>query len=401
MIGFRYPIHGRRDDARSSTSHIDHLTSLFRKFVKYLDTADFAAHPENLFNFNYLVKIYILHLGLKCLKIKKKPKRMFMIFTNLKDSPQYKDQTLTLIESAFGYDKKYSFAIDFYPLMSEANAHQQYIYIDNNEVVAHIGVKNKTLKVKSHTYHFNMLGGIAVHPDYRGKGLFKSLLSEVEKQFSKKIVFSLLWSDQIDLYKKYHYYPCLTLNEYAQSSSPTKYPAIKLNQMSQADLKYLKEIYNQSSHLRPVRTDHDWEDLLSITSCDLYLVLKEDKIFNYFFMNKGQDLTGIIHEYGFLNEDILPEISAYGKIWSPLSLKQEHTNLFGAMLKIQNTNFFKDFVSQYCHIDIVSIDDYVDFTFNEQAHSCSVEEFLLGVFGPGRYQEITAPYLFIPGVDSI
>ena len=66
---------------------------------------------------------------------------------NLKDQPEYYQQTLSLIEKSFGYNEKYSFAIDFAPLLDQSNWHHCFILLDEEKknVIAHIALKENIL----------------------------------------------------------------------------------------------------------------------------------------------------------------------------------------------------------------------------------------------------------------
>ena len=68
--------------------------------------------------------------------------------TTLKDSPSLLEETLRLIEKSFHYKKPYTFKEDFAPLMDTSNHHNCFIFTDeNNKVIAHIGMKDKILRV--------------------------------------------------------------------------------------------------------------------------------------------------------------------------------------------------------------------------------------------------------------
>jgi hypothetical protein len=62
---------------------------------------------------------------------------------------------------------------------------------------------------------------------------------------------------------------------------------------------------------------------------------------------------------------------------------------------------FKDFLKTYCQIELLGIDKNVEFNFNNENFQMPISEFLPGVFGPGRFEEIDIPFIFIPGITSI
>lgn len=329
-----------------------------------------------------------------------------MKITNLKESPQFLEKTLKLIETSFEYSPENSFDIDFYPLIEKKNHHNCHIMIENNDVVAHIGVLKKNLLLNSELYPFTMYGGIAVDSKYQGQGKFKELFDYVLTQY-RHTTFSLLWSEKIELYEKFQFIPCVELNQYDyKENNIDSFPHLfeiqqtYLIDLSKEDLEKVKELYQSRKELRVYRSEEDWKSLSNITTAELYLVFQNDQIVNYFIKGKGQDLTDIIHEYGHLNKEQLEIMQEYGTVWSPQKLA-ESTSLFASLLRIEDKDLFKKFINNYTPIEILNIDNQIQFKFGEENYQESFEDFLLGIFGPGRFEEISAPQLFISGLDSI
>lgn len=324
-----------------------------------------------------------------------------MEYTNLKDSPEFVQKTYNLIEESFEYTKENSFNIDFYPLMEKSNHHNCYIYIDDNEVIAHIGVLERSLIVSNKTFNFTMYGGIAVRPSHRGKGLFKTLFHKVLLNFQKS-TFHLLWSEKVELYKKYEFYPCVLLNEFKQHKTPFQEKVIqtKLKDLSSDDYKSVRELYD-NLELRMTRESKHWESIQEISSTELYLVKSDSKVTNYFFKGKGQDLTNIIHEYGVMNKKSLELMRNHGNVWTTFNDSPPSQILCAALLRVGNEVNFKDFINSYTGIEIQEFSKGINFKFSGNNYSFNKEEFLQGVFGPGRFEELKAPFLYISGLDSI
>ncbi len=331
-------------------------------------------------------------------------RKAFMKYTTLKDSPEFFENTIHLIEEAFEYHAPNSFAQDFYPLMNKNNHNNCHILVDGDKVVAHIGSLTRKLKVKEKLYPFTMYGGIAVDMSYRGQGIFKTLFQEV-LELNEHTTFHLLWSDKLDIYKPFGFFPCINQFEYQPQLSETKFhiKECKLKDLSEQEINQLKKIYESSEELRPQRNNTHWNELKAIHSTDLNLIYtkNEDNFSNYFFLNKGQDLTGVIHEYGYIDEDVLKLLQNYGVVWSPKQLSEDPSTLYASLFKIGNNKLFKQFIESYSNIQIESLSDEIQFTFKGESYSFSPSDFLQGVFGPGRFKELNIPYLFIPGMDSI
>ena len=85
-----------------------------------------------------------------------------MDILNLADSPRFIMQTLTLIEQAFEYPSDQQFDTDFYPLFNKDNFQNCFVLVEEDKVLAHIGVKLRKLQVNKQTHLVAMYGGIAV-----------------------------------------------------------------------------------------------------------------------------------------------------------------------------------------------------------------------------------------------
>jgi len=331
-----------------------------------------------------------------------------MTITTLKAVPHLLKATIDLIESSFRYEKPNQFAVDFAPLMDGSNFHNCFILIDENEkVLAHIGVCEK--KILGITVA--MLGGIAVDESHRGKGHFKELFQDVLAEKKSDVAFFILWSDQEELYKKYGFHLCGTQMEIGQSGPATGFTKTKLHTLPSNQLEQIQELYEKSFatiYLTINRSTTDWQVLRLIESTDLYIKEQAGKISDYFFMNKGQDLTGIIFEYGTRGEikDLIKTISPYGKVWLGTDLLDGEAQ-YQFFLAPGDTKIFAQFVALFTNNkinihDINSMKQEVYFYFNQELLSLGTEEFLRGVFGPETFEEFgELKPIFISGLESI
>ena len=331
-----------------------------------------------------------------------------MKITTLKDSPQYIPQTQALIEQAFGYTEGNKFSIDFYPLYNKKNFHNCFIALEDNQVVAHIGCREVAFDLGEHI-PVNMFGGIAVKEEVRGKGYFKKLFQYALEQYSQ-VALSFLWSDKLELYEKFQFYPCLDLNQYSQldsasgSGSGSKYSIeqTKLAILDPNSLNQLAQIYTLSEEIRLVRDTQAWQDLCHIDSAQLYLIKKGDVIVNYFIKNKGQDLQNIIHEYGYLDEEQLPLMRNHGIVWSAIDQNLGQQKLYGSVVKIQDESLFKSLVENISNIKMLELSESeITVQIADEIFTLSQKDFLAGFFGPNHFKEIESEPLFISGLDSI
>lgn len=331
-----------------------------------------------------------------------------MNITNLRATPHLLAATLELIEKSFHYTKANSFSVDFAPLMDKSNHHNCFVLYENEKVIAHIGVcERKILGMP-----IAMLGGIAVEEARRGEGHFNQLLQEVLSEKRSEVACFILWSDQEKLYRKFGFYLCGTQIENALTNSQSNFLKTKLSLLNQEQFAQVQNLYQKSfcHHYTSIqRTPAEWEQLKNITSSDLYIREQEGKISDYFIMNKGQDLSGIIFEYASLNElgSLLNEISGHGKVWSGLHFHDGGEAQYQFFLAPGETKLFARLIGLYTQEQILIRDinpmkQEVYFYFNEELLSLEVEEFLRGVLGPGPFEELgELKPVFISGLDSI
>lgn len=317
--------------------------------------------------------------------------------TNLHTRPDKYHDTIKLIESEFGYNTQFSFEIDFAPLIQKENYKNLFILLENDEVIGHTGLLIKEIVINNNTFHIGLIGGVVIKNSHQGKGLSKRLLEKATN--NTELTFYLLWSDKTDYYKKFDFYPCIQQYQYEQANCENSFQKTDLGPEL---IPYLKELYSNPHEIRLNREDKDWNNILKITSSDLYLKKENDEIKNYFFINKGQDLQSIIHEYHRPEKEMLN----YGYLWTPQLIKNlAPTHQYAALLKINKKDSFQQFIESLTQnkIKMHAIDSHtVDFTFNNNRFQQNIDEFLTGTLGPSRYEELeSCLLLYISGLDSI
>lgn len=332
-----------------------------------------------------------------------------MTITTLKAAPHLLEATLELIERSFHYQTPNKFSVDFTPLMNESNHHNCFVLVENEKVIAHIGVCEKKILGSS----IAMLGGIAVDEARRGEGFFNTLMQDVLAEKKSEVAFFLLWSDQEALYGKYGFYLCGTQIEMMQTPSHQTFFKTKYHLLNQTQKKEIQQLFKNSfavTYTTPERNEPDWKEIEKITSADLFIRGENDKIEAYFFMNKGQDLNQIIYEYATAGniKHLIQEISSYGRVWLGSDLVDPQELQYQFFMAPGDTRLFADFIKTYTKDkmvirDINQIKQEIFFYFNEELLSLESEDFLRGVFGPGIFEEIETVVkpLFISGLVSI
>ena len=340
--------------------------------------------------------------------------KIFPQRSTLKESPSLVGETLQLIEKSFQYTAPQSFSVDFAPLMDPSNHQHCFIYRDETgKVIAHIGAKEKTLSLHGQDHVISLLGGIAVDESRRGEGVFRTLMEDVISELRSDCAFFLLWSDQEKLYKKFGFTLCGAQYEYPMTPGPsttfekTKYSALPATEKEQVQNLFSASF--ASVYLTPTRTEKDWGLLERMDSADLFVKRSNGEIGAYFFMNKGQDLPGIIYEYGSTGslEALVQELRTIGTVWTGVPISETNTQQFQFMLSPADRKLFAAFVRDYTREkfllrDINLIKGEAFFDFNDETLSLEIPEFLRGVLGPGTFEELEElTPLFLSGIDSI
>lgn len=333
---------------------------------------------------------------------------------SLKEKPSYLEKTLQLIENSFNYQSPYSFEIDFAALIDQSNHHNCFVFIDENEnILAHVGVKDRVIKINDTLFTISMLGGIAVDEKHRGQGHFQTLIQDVMAEKRSDTALFLLWSDQEKLYNKFGFHLCGGQYELSEIKSDIKeFKKTTYSQLSSDHQQQIQNLYQSSfekTYLTSNRNIEDWKLIEKITSSELFIKEINGKIISYFFKGKGQDLTDIIHEYGTINEiaSVLKEARAFGKVWTGAPFIEDGQEQYQFMSAIGDKKLFADFIRAYTKEIIIvrevnPIKQEVYFDFNGETIVLNSEEFLRGIFGPAPFEELgEIKPIFISGLDSI
>ncbi|MFY7992929.1 MAG: GNAT family N-acetyltransferase [Bacteriovoracaceae bacterium] len=333
------------------------------------------------------------------------------IQTTLKNKPQLMGPVLSLIESNFGYESSFKYKEDFAPLMHESNFEHCHLSLgENDEIIGHVGVLLRKISVLDHEYTLAMLGGIAVNEKFQGKGYFKDLINHVIQTYESQVSGFLLWSDLHEMYKKFGFSLCGT-QFVLSSESPTIVDIEKTtySKLSSDEKKEIQHLYRngfQKHYLTLNRSEDEWKKIELIKSANLFIQRKEEKINGYFFQNKGMDLQNIIYEYGHSEDFVgwLKDISALGEVWSGV-LDEEAEVQYQFLFRpaSQFTDFVKTYTREMIHLQKIDYDkDTVTLMLIDEELELHLDDFLTGLFGPGRFDEVSyLPPLFISGLDSI
>ncbi len=340
-------------------------------------------------------------------------------YTTLYERPEYFNQVIKLIENEFGYTEKHSLKIDFAPLFKKENFKNLHIALYNDELVGHVGAKSKTIGPMSNNVPACLFGGLTISKKYQGKGHFRNFFEYVMDLYEEDHAIFLLWSDKIDLYRKFDFVELGVIIQTPgieeKSFSHKSFKKDKLKNLSEQQFNQIKEIYKKEFEDKLVtilRSNEDWEDIKNISSIDLHYQEENDVITSYILEGKGHDLQNTCHEVCISNKELLSEIANENKIWLYIdqlgqdSIPDNTDVIYGTLLKIANHHSFSSYVEKIGDkkIDIQGYSqDMLQIFLDDKEYHLYKEDFLRGIFGPEFVTEFgeSIPPIFISGADSI
>jgi hypothetical protein len=343
--------------------------------------------------------------------------------TTLSQNPEYFEEVIRLIEEEFHYSSQHSFEKDFAPLINPLNFENCFFYVDSatNTVVAHLAICIRTLVKNETEMKVALIGGIVTHKKYRGKDLFKNLITHAIHSYQKDVALFILWSDLESLYEKFEFYRTGGLVEcgkrnLSSSERPSGYQKTKFPSLSDREFENINCLYttfNEKHFFTIKRNDKDWSIIKDMSSIDLYVKKNSaGYIEKYFCINKGRDLTNIIHEISCQNAEdyasMVKELSCF-KLWLPeteITKTSDKEVFYTAYMKTGNLTLLNNFLEKISQGDLQitkTENSNIYFKFQNKTYTATSKEFLQNIFGPNAIDEF-AKYelsIYIPGVDSI
>lgn len=306
--------------------------------------------------------------------------------------PEHYNEVITIIEKELGYSPMNHFANDFLPLVDPTNWHNCFVVFSGENVIGHIGIKSTTFFKDNVEIKIGLIGGISIKENFQGKGIFKKIFPQILNDMKNNFELFLLWSGEAAGYKKFGFYEIgkmIQTGEY-DFDNTLRFFAKKLNHLTDEEKNYIKVSYQQSftDYFKPKRTALDWDIFFRMSSVDVYFKLKNGSFHSYFMINKGQDLTQIIHEIGSHDpnefQQLCRDLSKF-KTWLPDNMghgSDQSTFLFLGVFKLGN---YENLLTLANQLGII-LPEYT--TFNEKE---ILENFL-------NSEKIN---FYIPGINSI
>jgi len=100
--------------------------------------------------------------------------------------PRHFDSLIRLLDEVFRPDSGHSMASDYPYFLREENFECLFICRDAERVVSHVGVLEKDVAYFGHRLKVGLVGAVATHPDYRGRGLATRALLEAFRRLKER-----------------------------------------------------------------------------------------------------------------------------------------------------------------------------------------------------------------------
>ncbi len=324
-------------------------------------------------------------------------------------SPSAYSELIALIEECFDYPAGSKFETDFFPLVTKENLKNLNVLVDKDQqILAHVGVKIRQLKVFDKTYSVALLGGLCSHPQIRGKGIFKKFLSDVLEKYKDDVAFFFLFSDQKEFYNRFGFVPVISQFQIQLPSKKKKNAGLSIEDFTEREK--LKHAFHQrcsDKFFYFERSEQDWEDFFAISSLSIDHWVSANGEFRYAIFNKGADLGGVIHETNASLEEILERAPA-PQYWftGPGPASHDFQLSYLGFMRIGSHPRFTDFIKTATQGRIKMENGQsqrIQFKINNQRHTLGTKTFLQGVFGPEFFKEIALndSYLSFFGADTI
>lgn len=305
-------------------------------------------------------------------------------------SPANKKQIIKrnqLLQSSLRPEKLPFPITEEYPIvLSEKNIEYSYCLEYQNEITAHLNLWPRTLidYETKRCFNIGLIGNVATDQKYRGKGFMKHLFQFVENRCKElSINAMILWSDLFKFYQNLGFRSLGSEIRFTFKVQKLRKKGIKLKTDTYIDpdstkLINLEDLINLRYPLVSTieRSPGEFESLLKIPLCNLFVLLENDQICAYCILGKGYDMMGVIHEWGANNpKNLLSLVRSIG----------ERLNIYELMLLAPGTltTSWKDSLSSYASKNEVHSMAMVKLITESQSLSNGLEN------------------LFIWGLDSI
>lgn len=206
------------------------------------------------------------------------------------------DQINELVSLCFRYSAPHTFFDDF-PIWASLQQVVRFGIFDDDKLVSHVGVRYAIMFGSKEPEVVAMIGAVATHPDYRGKGLSTKLLKHALKTIDETGArWTLLWGSEHEFYGKLGFELRGVQTRVVLSEEDlTSLPEAKINETTNVSNKILTVLLASSNKkgIRLTSMDSPW-----IKSHKTIRWFECESPWAYVAFERGLDLHHIVHEMG-------------------------------------------------------------------------------------------------------
>ena len=224
------------------------------------------------------------------------------------------------------------------------------------KLVAHANFWPRLMLEKSTQSEFPvaLIGNVATDSSYRGMGIMRNLFADLwDNALSKGYDALILWSDLENFYRKLGFNPCGREYRFCFSSQRLKSYVNSCDFFVPSLESLNQQLLDKMLHLRPEtpaslkRSSEEFAQLLGIPDTVVLVSYEQDEIQSYFVLGKGNDMIGVVHEWGAKSPELVLDAMQYivkftnwDMIWllSPVCLAKNWISVFRPYVKKLETH---------------------------------------------------------------
>lgn len=208
---------------------------------------------------------------------------------------------IDFLDKGFQSNVSWSISQEYPTVFCKQNLHNIQIISQEEKIISHAVLKVIIIKTAFAIYKIGAIGSIFTDNKYRNLGLSKKLINQcinlAQKQNCELVI---LWSDLIDFYKKFDFYPAgfeiaFLLDKTLDVALPEEGKFVSSNKIDPAAI---LNLYNKHT-VNSVRNFSEVKSFLQIPNSEIYTYWNvNNQLSGYAVCGKGRDFHNYIHEWG-------------------------------------------------------------------------------------------------------
>ena len=235
---------------------------------------------------------------------------------NYRDNEQHRESFFELAKSVFGLNFQSWYQHGFWGM-----GYIPFSYVDKDKVVANVSINIIDLIIQGDQKRALQVGTVMTHPDYRNRGLSKSLMNKVLEEYENMYDFMYLFANEsvLDFYPKFGFE---IVDEYQYSMNFTSNQKLKneirkLDITNMDDLNFIYKIANERTPVSQRFSTRNSQGILmyyclNVFCNEIYYLESEDAIVIFSEDENQIDIFDIISKNKINLDNILVEISGEG-----------------------------------------------------------------------------------------